>query len=136
MSSVVQLNRLRSQINAIANHFEKDEEFTDALRALLEFYSDQEPSAKQWLRQPSPIQRMNIPASVMRVVISRLQLLAKNKPESAINNADILWASNLYELMSIAISLLSAVGSIHQEQVIERISSWIQPQLDNLFLMD
>ena len=136
MPSVVQLNRLRSQLNAIANHFDQGEEFLNTLKALLDYYGDHKSAAKQRLREPSNLQRIYVPTSVLLEVNSRLQLLAKENPESAINIADQMWASNIYELMSGAITLLSAITPIYQDQVIARITRWISPQLDSQLLRE
>lgn len=134
MPSVVQLNRLRSQLNAVANHFGQGDEFFNALKALLDYYGDHKFSLKQQLKEPSNILRLFVPPSVMIEVNSRLQVLAKVNPTSAITTADQLWASNIYELKSAAISILSSLSPIFQDQVISRISVWIYPQLDTQLL--
>jgi len=134
MPSVVQLNRLRSQLNAVANHFGQGDEFFNALKALLDYYGDHKLAVNQRLKEPSNMLRLHVPPSVLLEVNSRLQILAKGNPNSAIDTADQLWASNIYEIKSGAIAILSSLSSIFQDQVISRISVWISPQLDSQLL--
>ena len=133
MPSAVQLNRLRSQLNAVANHFGQGDEFFIALKALLEYYGDHKFSVKH-AKRTIKLLRLHVPPSVLLEVNSRLQILAKGNPNSAIDTADQLWASNIYELKSGAIAILSSLSSIFQDQVISRISVWISPQLDSQLL--
>jgi hypothetical protein len=130
MPTVVQLNHLRSQLNAIANYFNQGEEFSNAIKALLEYYSDHKSAAKHPMRKTSNLQHLFVPESVMIVVKTHLQLLARENPEAGLNICDKLWASHTYELMSGAIAILSALASNCQKQILERITRWITPQMD------
>jgi hypothetical protein len=126
----VQLNRLRPQINAVINHFENSEEFQRALLALLQLYGDQKAHKNNWLEIQQTTKEYHVPPSVIIEIKSRLSLTSKKCPISALNNACSLWISNIYELKQLAITILASLGEPQQEQVIEQIGQWINPELD------
>lgn len=126
----VKLNRLHSQINAVINHFENSEEFLRALLALLQLYSDQKAAGKIW-SQPQPTTReYQVSPSVIYEINAKLAVSSKKNPDSALINADLLWASDIFEFKQLAISVLASLGESQQKQVIERIGQWIKPDLD------
>jgi hypothetical protein len=126
----VQINRLRSQINAVTNHFENSEEFQRALFALLQLYSDQKAIKKNWIEPQQAAHEYHVPPSVIFEIQTQLAVASKNSPEYALINADLLWASDIYEFKQFAISVLANLEASQQEQVIERIGHWISSQLD------
>lgn len=126
----IQINRLRSQINAVINHFENSEEFQRALLALLQLYSDQKAGKKNWIEPQQATREYRLPPSVIFEIHAQLAATSKKSPEYALINADLLWASEIYEFKQLAISILANLAESQQEQVIERIGIWISPQLD------
>lgn len=135
MGSVL-LTRLRSQINAVVNHFDASDEFCRSLLALLAMYQDETPKSGRWIEQSSDITATNVPASVLSELDSHLSLLAKEKPDAALANADHLWASSQYEAKHIAITLIANLGSGYRTQTIERIQQWAKPDLYPALLDD
>ena len=126
----VQINRLRSQINAVINHFENSEEFQRALLALLQLYSDQKAGKKNWI-EPQPVAlEYHVPSSVIYEINAQMAVVSKKSPEFTLINADLLWASDIYEFRLFAISFLASLGEGQQEEVIERIGQWISPEID------
>jgi hypothetical protein len=126
----VQLNRLSSQINAVINHFENSEEFQRALLALLQLYGDQKAKRKNWIDAQPTKQELHVPPSVIFEIKTRLALISNNKPLSALNNAGLLWVSDIHEFNQLAIAILASLGEQHHELVIEKIGQWIKPDLD------
>jgi hypothetical protein len=126
----VHLTKLRSQINAVAIHFQEKVDFNRSLISLLEFYSDQKEVGRDWYKTKSAITDLHVPHSVMAELDARLELLAKEHPDAALSNADILWAVDRYESKHAAISLLAGLAQSHQKQAIEKIRQWIVPDLD------
>lgn len=132
----VQLTRLRSQINALALHFENCNLFSNSLLTLLKLYSDKQIKNIEWYENKSSIKLLNVPDSVITELDAKLGLLAKEKPDSALENADLLWKSDQYEVKRSAISLLSNLDKPHQNDTIERIRAWINPELDKRIMAD
>lgn len=75
------------------------------------------------------MQELHIPPSVIVELDAKLVLTARQNPESALLNSDLLWATDIYELKRAAITLLAGLSGTYQEQVIERISRWINPEI-------
>jgi hypothetical protein len=126
----VQINRLRSQINAVINHFENSDQFQQSLTALLELYSDQKAGKQNWFKPQPATQEYHVYSSVLSEIKAQLAVTSKKSPENALANADLLWASDIYEFKLLAISILACIGESQQEQVVERIGQWIHPKLD------
>jgi len=126
----VQLNRLSSQINAVINHFENSEEFQRALLALLQLYGDQKAKRKNWIEAQPTKREFHVPPSVIFEIKTRFALISNNKPLSALNNAGLLWESDIHEFNQLAIAIVASLEEQHHELVIEKIGQWIQPDLD------
>lgn len=126
----VQLNRLRSQINAVINHFENSDEFQRTLLTLLQLYSDQKANRKKRLETQSAASEYHVSPSVLFEIKSRLALTSRIYPLNAYKNASLLWKSNIFELKQLAIAILASLGDQQQEQVIQELGQWIRPELD------
>ena len=79
---------------------------------------------------------MHVPHSVLTELDSRLELLSKLQPKSALANADLLWATEFYEVKHSAISILAGLSSTQQNPVIERIRNWITHDLDQRLMIE
>ena len=104
---LVQLSRLRSQLNALEAHFSNPEMFRDSLISLFLVYENKKSSTNIWLRKNSQFSTYNVPESVMSELESRLEVLARLNPDSALINADNLWKIPYYEPKKAAIELIS-----------------------------
>lgn len=134
--SSVQLTRLRSQINALLAHFEKSEDFCRSLSSLFLLYGDKRSSINAWMREDSSLNFFNVPGSVLAELDTRLSILSRENPKTAIVNADLLWNSNDYEIKKTAINIISNLDESHQSYVIKRIHEWINPDLDKILMRD
>jgi hypothetical protein len=126
----VQIKRLRSQINAVINHFENSEQFQRSLLTLLELYSDQKSIRQNWFKPQPATREYYVYPSVFSEIKAQLAVSSKKSPENALANADLLWTSDIYEFNLLAISILACLGESQQEQIVERIGQWIHPELD------
>ncbi len=130
---IVQLSRLRSQINSLLAHFNNADEFRDSLTSLFRLYENKETSTNIWFKKSIQSISYNVPESVMTELCAKISILSVTKPEFALVNADMLWEMPYYENKRIAIVLISNLGPAYQDNFLQRIHSWISVDLeDNL----
>ena len=131
-----QLTRLRSQINILTTKFSESKEFELSILSFLKLYALEKRNEKFWVPEETTLPHMHVPDSVMLELIMQIGIVAKIKPKAALRNADLLWASEFYEMKYIAISMLANLAETHPHQVIERIHHWIQSGVDNQLMSD
>lgn len=132
----VQLVRLRSQINAVLLHFDNRETFCNSLKSLLELYQNKKTSSNQWMHNFSTLKMLNVSDLVTSEMEARLVILAKEKSSSAIENADSLWNTNIFELKKTAITLLINLDPSQMIIIVNRIHEWINPGLDRILISE
>lgn len=120
------LSRLRQQASLLAGHFSQPAAFVRSLSHLLEFYADrtQRPGKSG---APAPLlPAFNVPAPVLRQVLSELVPLAEDSPEEALALCDALWHEGYLEYRLLATSLLGKIPPKPPEAVILRVDRWAQ----------
>ena len=122
---IVQLSRLRSQINSLLAHFNNAEEFRDSLTSFFRLYENKETSTNIWFKKSIQSISYNVPESVMTELCVKISIFSVTKPEFALVNADMLWGMPYYENKRIAIVLISNLGPAFQDSFLQRIHSWI-----------
>jgi hypothetical protein len=127
---LVQLSRLRSQLNALEAHFNNPEVFRDSLVSLFLVYESKKASTNIWLRKNSQFFTYNVPESVMAELESRLETLARLNPASALVNADNLWKIPYYEPKKAAIALISNLTDLYNIEFLKRIQNWLSVELE------
>ena len=127
---LVQLSRLRSQLNALEAHFSNPEVFRDSLISLFLVYENKKASTNIWLRKNSQFSTFNVPESVMSELESRLELLARTNPDLALINADNLWKIPYFEPKKAAISLISNLTDLYDSEFLQRIQNWLSAELE------
>src|SRR4030065_2209944 len=88
---LVQLSKLRPQLNALEIHFKDPEMFQESLISLFQMYENKRSSTNIWLRKSAQFYSYNVPESVMSELESRIAVLSRKMPDAALVNADNLW---------------------------------------------
>ena len=127
---LVQLSRLRSQLNALEAHFSNPEMFRNSLISLFVVYENKKASTNIWLRKISLFSTYNVPESVMSELESRLEVLARLNPDLALINADILWKIPYFEPKKAAIALISNLTDLYDNEFLQRIQNWLSVELE------
>jgi len=127
---LVQLSRLRSQLNALEAHFSNPEVFLDSLTSLFLVYENKTATTNIWLRKSSQFSTFNVPDSVMAELESRLEIFSRLNPEAALINADKLWEIPYYEPKKAAIALISNLTKLYNKEFLQRIKNWLSAELE------
>jgi hypothetical protein len=133
---LVQLSRLRSQLNALEAHFSDPEMFRDSLTSLFLVYENKKSITNIWLRKNTQFSTYNVPESVIAELESKIAVLARLKPESALTNADILWKIPFYEPKKTAIALISNLEDTYDKEFIQRAFQWLTVELEEILVKD
>ncbi len=133
----VQLERLKSQIQALSGYYTRPQEFHRQLVLLLEGHADLtfRPSPGGQLLPPAVLS-FHVPPLVIQQVERALLREVTADPGAALSLADELWTDAHLEVRLIAASLLGMLPADHLEQSLQRITAWAQPDTDRLFLID
>jgi hypothetical protein len=134
--SLVQLSRLKSQLNALTTHFNDPVIFKKTLLSLFLLYEKKDSAPGNWQRKNSRLQTYNIPESVMSELESKISGLSRIMPEQALFNADILWGIPYYEPKKIAIVMVSNLNDSFQNEFLQRINSWLLVGVDDDLIKD
>ncbi|MDP2966636.1 MAG: DNA alkylation repair protein [Pelolinea sp.] len=133
---LVQLSRLRSQLNALAAHFKDPNVFRDSLTSLFLMYENKESTTNIWLRKSSQFSSYNVPESVMTELVSKIADLSRVMPEQVLVNADNLWEMPYYESRKVAIALVSNLEDTYQNDFLRRVHSWLSVDLEEVLIKD
>jgi len=133
---LVQLSKVKSQVNALDVHFNDPELFPDYLISLFQMYENKKVSTNSWLRKNSQLSFYYVPESVMAELESRIAVLSRMKPDSALINADILWEFPYYELKKTAIMLISNLDEGHEKYFFQRVQLWLSVDLEDILIKD
>ena len=133
---LVQLSRLRSQLNALAAHFNDPKVFQASLTSLFLMYENKESTTNIWLRKSSRLTLYSVPESVMSELESRIAVLSRMMPESALVNADALWEMPFYESKITAITMVSNLEDTYQNEFFRRVQLWLSDNLEEVLIKD
>jgi len=131
---LVQLSRLKPQLNALEAHFSNPEMFRDSLISLFLVYENKKSSTNIWLRKNSQFSTYNVPESVLSELESRLEVLARLNPDLALINADNLWKIPYYEPKKAAIELISNLTDAYDNEFLQRIQNWLSVELEETLI--
>lgn len=123
-------------MNALEAHFSDPEMFRDSLISLFLVYENKKSSTNIWLRKNSQFSSYNTPESVMAELESRIALLSRIKPDSALINADSLWIIPFYEPKKTAIALISNLADTYEREFFKRVQQWLSVELEEILIKD
>ena len=122
--------RLRNQTANLSELYDQPARFTHRLTDLLELYSNRTHRAGQAGEPPPLLMTYNVPKPVIRQLMIELQPLANEYPEETIRLVDALWAEESLETRHIAAFLLGSVPPDRPEMILEIITAWLTPDLE------
>jgi len=122
--------RLRTQTANLSELYDQPARFTHSLIDLLELYSNRTHRAGQAGEPPPLLRTYNVPKPVIRQLMIELQPLANEYPEETIRLVDALWAEESLETRHIAAFLLGSVPPDRPEIILEIITAWLTPELE------
>ena len=129
---LVQLSKLRPQLNALEVHFKDPEMFQESLISLFQMYENKRSSTNIWLRKSAQFASYNVPDSVMSELESRIAVLSRKMPDAAIVNADTLWKHSFYELKKTAIVMISNLDNQNENHFFQKVKSWMTVDLEDV----
>jgi len=132
--AIIQIPHLRSQINAIAAHFDDSGKFISALKSLLNIYSNNKHLPLLLVNSPQELHYYDLAEVVVAELESAFIGLSRNHPLEAIDIADRLWKEPVFELKNLAIILVSHLGDNYGEFFVQRMDEWINEDLDEKLL--
>lgn len=132
--AIIQIPRLRSQINAIAAHFDNSGTFISALKSLLNIYSGNKHFPLLLENSPQGLHYYDLAEVVMAELESAFIGLSRNHPLEAIEIADLMWQEPVFEMKKLAVITVSHLGDNYGEYFVQRMDEWIAEDLDEKLL--
>lgn len=120
----VSLIRLNKQIENLVGLFGQPDEFTYALRAIFEQYSDLTYRAGQSIKPASLLPSYHLPALVMKTLELNSAPLSASQPQNCLEIADRLWVDAYLEPRQFACILLGQTSLEPLQSVLNRLESW------------
>lgn len=130
----VQLARLKEQINQLAWHFTRPQEFQRELQDLLDFYADRTYRPGQAIKPRPLIPIHHIAPIVQRQLEQDLGRLCQEHPAAALALVDLLWQDPYLEPRLLAAALLGQTPLQPADEILSRLLAWATPDLDDQLL--
>lgn len=125
---------LRQQAAALAGHFEDPPAYKRALHHLLEFYADRSRHPGRSGTPPPIIAAYKVRPPVLRMILQELSPLTNVEPDHALALCDSLWEEPFLEPRLLAAMLLGQIPPEPPERILDRIKSWLVPDLEFLLI--
>jgi hypothetical protein len=122
--------RLQNQIIQLAESYGEPDKFTHALTELLELYSNRAHRPGQAGEPPPLLRTYNVPKPVIRQLILELQPLANDYPAETLELIQVLWVEESLETRQIAASLLGSIPPDRPDAILDIVSFWLTPKLE------
>ena len=130
----VELNKLHTQLQDLAETFARPEEFMRALRDFLEKHADNGYRAGARMVQQPVLPSYRLPALVSRRLELELVNLTAAQPEKAFAIIDGLWRETYNEPRQYATLMLGQIPLRLAEGTLERLNAWANPEEDRAIL--
>jgi len=127
----IQPSLLRQQAIILADEFEDPPVFVRSLHHMLDYYADRARRPGQ-SGKPGPLmQAYKVRAPVLRQLLQELIAPAEAAPDQALALCDALWEQPFLEFRLLAARLLGQTAPVHPEPIIQRVTSWLRPDLED-----
>jgi len=130
----IQLARLKIQSAELVSRFIDPTGFIRNLHELMDFYADRTRKPGQSRVPTALIKSYNVPRPVLRQIRIDLGPYVAENPEAALDLCDALWLEPYFEFRLLVADLLGMVPGDHQEQILERVTSWAVPGTEDRLL--
>ena len=111
-------------------HFTDPPAYIRSLRYLLDFYADRARRPGQSGMPDPMISAYKVRPPVLRIILQELAPLAIEEPENGLALCDALWAEPNLEFRLLAAMLLGQIPADPPERIIDRLKSWLAPDLE------
>lgn len=126
--------RLKQQAALLAEHFYDPPAYTRSLHHLFEAYAERVQRPGQAGEPPPLLATYRVRPPVIRQVLRELSPLAQEDPQAALALCDQLWEQSYIEFRQLAIFLLGQLPAEQGEAVLQRVRSWLRPDLEDRLL--
>lgn len=126
----IHLAHLKIQSASLVQYFDDPQAFLRQLHDLFDQYADRTHRPGKAGNPPPLLSAYHVARPVLvQVAIDLIPFIYEN-PQAALELANALWSEPVVECRLLAINVLGKVPSSHAKQVIQRISEWIKPNLE------
>lgn len=123
-------SRLQVQIEELLIYFDQPEAFHRRLSDLFSFYANRTLHFGQSREQVPIAPRYHLPQPLIRQLHLAISPHIEKKPKTALKCADELWEDPFFEIRQFAIYILGNVNPEDPGPILNRLESWIEPDLD------
>ena len=116
--------RLKVKVNQLVEKIAQPEEFTNALKDILDYYSDRVRKPGRIPSQTSLMDSFQVPKQVTRQIETRLSKQLAGEPEIALALADSLWREDWLECRILALRILGWVPPDPPQKILDRLIFW------------
>jgi hypothetical protein len=134
--TAVNPTRLRHQIQELIALFDTPIEFHQALRGLFGLHANYSLRFGESAIIRPLIPMYHLPHPVIRQLNFDLQPRIEANPAAALTLADELWTDAYYEIKQTAIFLIGALPSADPQEILDRFTDWLSPDLDQVLKAD
>jgi hypothetical protein len=134
--TAVNLTRLRHQVQEMLAFFSTPDEFRQKLGGLFSLYANYALRFGEIAPFRPLIPMYHLPHPVLRQLYLDLKTAVENDPPGALVVADALWLDDHYEVKHTAIFIIGAIPLESPQPVLERIRSWLTPDLDQVLKLE
>jgi hypothetical protein len=117
--------RLKIQCAALSEYYSNPAKFIPGLHDLLGFYAGRIRQTSL-AHSPLSLQTYQVPAPVLRELVSELEGSLKDNPGLGLKLIDALWEEEWVEFRQLAIICLGDMPPFNPQQILERIKSWLE----------
>jgi hypothetical protein len=117
--------RLKIQCAALSEYYSQPSKFISGLHDLLGFYAGR---IRQTSLSHSPLslQTYQVPAPVLRELVSELEGFLNGNPALGLKLIDALWDEEWVEFRQLAIICLGNLPPFNPQRILDRIKSWLE----------
>ncbi len=121
----IDLARLRTHANRLADFFFLPDEFMKHLREMLDFYVNYTLRTVENVAPGSNLKTYRTPPAVLTQIENELRAVAEANPQFALDLADRLWDEGALETRLLAAFLLGRIPP-QEERLLPRLTAWTQ----------
>ncbi|MFN2145351.1 MAG: DNA alkylation repair protein [Anaerolineales bacterium] len=120
----IHLPRLQQQVEALSEHYADAEKFSRQLRDLFTYYGDKTRRPSQQAPKAPRLPVENVPAPVLRQVVTQLTPYAENTPHAILNLCRGIWQHPILEYRLLAAMLLGKTAISHAGETLDLVQKW------------
>lgn len=126
----IQIERLKSQIEAILNPAFLPEDFISSMRSFMEAHANLAYRVSPQVLRTQQMASYQLAPVIINQLNLQMSLFAKKHPEIAIQFADLLWQESHIEMKALAGEILGGLPSPYHQHALERTIAWVSQNKD------